>query len=42
MKTVNMKKGDVTQFYVVPTIIVSRSRIGKRVFIAFLYWSIEL
>ncbi len=37
-----MSKGDTTQFYILPTIIVSKTRLINRVFIAWLYWSVEL
>lgn len=42
MKVVNMRKGDIKQFYVLPSIIITRSYLGRRVFLAWLVWSIEL
>lgn len=41
MKIIDMRKNDVKQLYVIPTIIVSRSRFGRRVFFVWLWWSIE-
>jgi len=42
MKIVNMKEWNISQFYIFPTIIVSKSYMGTRVFIVWLYFSIEL
>jgi len=42
MKFTNMRKKDVTQFYLLPTIIFSHSYLGTRVFLVWLFWSVEL
>ena len=42
MKIVNMRKRDIKQFYVLPTIVVSKSYMGRRSFICWLFYSIEL
>lgn len=42
MKIVNMKNRDIKQFYVLPTVVVSRSYMGRRVFVCWLYISVEL
>ena len=42
MKFTNLKQGKSSQFYAIPTIIIARSYTGKRVFIVWRYWSIEL
>ena len=42
MKFTNLKQGKSSQFYVFPTVIIARSYTGKRVFIVWRYWSIEL
>lgn len=36
-----MRSGDVKQFYVFPTVVISRNRMGKRTFLVWLHWSIE-
>lgn len=42
MKFTNLKKKSASQFYVLPTIIVAKSYLGKRVFLCWFYWSMEL
>lgn len=42
MKFVNLGKGKQTQLYIFPTIIVSKNPVKTRVFICWIFWSIEL
>lgn len=42
MKFTNLNRKEGSQFYVLPTIIVARSYMGRRVFLVWFYWSIEL
>ena len=42
MKIVNLKKGPQSQFYLLPTLIVAKNYLGKRYFICWIYWSIEI
>ncbi len=42
MKIINHKKKIPSQFYWFPSVIVSHSRTGRRIFLVWLYWSIEL
>lgn len=42
MKAVNMKKQDIKQFYVLPTFIIARNYLGRRYFLVWLWWSLEL
>lgn len=41
MKVIDMRRNDVKQLYVIPTFIISRSRIRRRVFFVWLWWSVE-
>lgn len=41
-KVINHKNNIPSQFYWLPSVIVSRSYTGRRVFLVWLYWSIEM
>jgi hypothetical protein len=42
MKTIDMRKQDTKQFYVLPTIIISKNYLGRKVFLVWLNWCIQL
>ncbi len=42
MKIINHRDRTPSQFYWLPSVIVSRGYTGRRVFFVWLYWSIEL